>query len=180
MRDMSTTLRRALRPAAIACVLAFACRREPTTPPPEPSTDEADAQDETAVDAPAPIADAPTVAPLPADRPARTIYRAELDRALARGPGWLLGQLDPSPMKTDGRFVGWRIGEVFPDAPDLCPPGCDLVAGDVILAVQGDALATPQALEAMIARLDGLMSLEVDRIRAGTRERVRYAIVDAP
>ncbi len=175
---MSTILPGALR---LAAVLAIACRREPTTTPATAPTDahETD-EDDTAIDEPPPVADAPVVEPLPADRPARTIYRVELDRALARGPGWLLGQLDPTPMRKDGHFVGWQIGEVFPDAPDLCPPGCDLLPGDVILAVQGDALKTPQALEAMIARLDALTSLEVDRVRDGTRERVRYAIVDGP
>jgi type II secretory pathway component PulC len=178
---MSTILRRPLRPAVVlACALACACRPDATTtPPPSDEHDDAEVEPPPAEET-APVADAPAVAPLPADRPARTIYRIELDRALARGPGWLLGQLDPTPMRQGGQFVGWRIGVVFPDAPDLCPPGCDLLAGDVILSVQGDALKTPQALEAMIARLDGLESLEVDRVRDGTRERVRYAIVDAP
>jgi S1-C subfamily serine protease len=175
-------MQRPHRGFAIAIVVAaLGCRpRERTEPAPvADDTAPAPAATDEAESAPASVP-AMEVAPLPADRPPRTIYRVELDRALARGPGWLMGQLAPEPVKQDGRFVGWRIGAVFPDAPDLCPPGCDLLAGDVILAVHGDPLRTPQALEAMIGRLDTLTALEVDRVRDGTRQRVTYAIADAP
>jgi type II secretory pathway component PulC len=177
---MSTRLRIL---GATMLVASLACRPARTsTPPPDTASDDDDefaaAHDET--DAEDPDADAPQVAALAADRPPRTIYRAELDRALARGPGWLLGQLDPEPVRNGGRFVGWRIASVFPDAPDVCPPGCDLLPGDVILAVQGDPLQTPHALEAMIARLDALSALEIDRVRDGTREHVVYTLLDAP
>ena len=166
-------------------VAALACRSERTSTP--PADDDATAPEWSTADddASSPSDDAvapaePSVAPLAADRPPRTIYRVELDRALARGPGWLLGQLDPAPVRQSGRFVGWRIAEVFPDAPDVCPPGCDLMPGDVILAVHGDPLQTPQALEALIARLDALDALEIDRVRDGTREHVVYTLRDGP
>lgn len=160
---------------------ALACRSERTSTPPSALDDTTTTEETTTPDdALEPDEAEPATSPLAADRPPRTIYRAELDRALARGPGWLLGQLDPEPVRQSGRFVGWRIGHVFPDAPDVCPPGCDLLPGDVILAVQGDPLQTPQALETLIARLDALSALEVDRVRDGTREHVVYAVLDAP
>lgn len=176
---------------ALASVLPSACRKERDSEPPmfdaasdehliDDPTDDADGADDAprTAEAPREEADAPQVAALAADRPPKIIYRIELDRALARGPGWLLGQLDPEPVRRDGRFVGWRIGTVFPDAPDLCPPGCDLLPDDVIVAVQGDRLQTPQALSALIERLDALRSLEVARVRDGREERVVYKIVD--
>jgi len=180
MHGMSTSTPRLRILAATMLVATLACRSErASTPPSAPATAEPDATTASADDTrPADADDG--VAPLAADRPPRTIYRAELDRALARGPGWLLGQLDPEPVRQSGRFVGWRIAEVFPDAPDVCPPGCDLLPGDVILAVQGDPLQTPQALEALIARLDGLSTLAIDRVRDGSREHVVYALLDAP
>ena len=164
-----------------ATTILIACRSERTTTAPvEPDATTADTTPDDTRTADADPPEEPVVAPLPADRPPRTIYRVELDRALARGPGWLLGQLDPEPVRQSGRFVGWRIGAVFPDAPDVCPPGCDLQPGDVILAVQGDPLQTPQALETLIAGMDALSALEVDRVRDGTREHVVYAVLDGP
>jgi type II secretory pathway component PulC len=181
MPRMSPSRSPRLRIFAAAMLVALACRSERTSTPPSANDEPEWSDDETADAAPPPVDDAdPGVAPLAADRPPRTIYRVELDRALARGPGWLLGQLDPEPVRQGGRFVGWRIDAVFPDAPDVCPPGCDLLPGDVILAVQGDPLQTPQALEALIARLDALSALEIDRVRDGTKEHVVYTVVDTP
>jgi len=156
-------------------VAAAACRREPSsTPEPEPTPAPEAAPVDTTDEAPPEAPVATTI-----DRPPATIFRIELDRVLARGPGWLLGQLAPEPYREDGRFVGWRIGAVFPDAPELCTAlGCDLREGDVIVSVQGDRLQTPQALTAMIERIDGFDALTVDRIRDGERRKVVYRIAD--
>lgn len=162
-----------MRRLASVVLLLGACRRESTEPPAPPIADDDVAAIE---DAPPPAVEPPAAEP----RPPATIFRIELDRALARGPGWLLGQLAPEPVRQDGRFVGWRIGAVFPDAPELCPElGCDLHPGDVIVSVQGDRLQTPQALTAMIERLDGFQTLTVDRIREGQRGTVVYRIVES-
>jgi hypothetical protein len=121
-------------------LLAVACARR--QPPPRSPT--ADAPPPTSIDAPPPataVPDVPQQPPAPAApddvTPRGTIARDDLDRALARGPGWLLRELAPEPERADGRFVGWRIGAVFPDAPELCAAGCDLRTGDVIVSVEG-------------------------------------------
>lgn len=110
-------------------------------------------------------------------RPPLTIFRAEIDRALRHGPGYLLGQLGPEPFRVGGHVVGWKITRVFPDAPELAAE-CDLQPGDVVLSVNGDPLATPTALSAMLERLPELDVLVVTRLRDAQREVIRYSLVE--
>lgn len=116
--------------------------------------------------------------PAGSDRPPHTIYRSEIDQALARGPGFLLAQLGPEPFRMQGRFVGWEITRVFPDLPQLCEPGCDLQVGDIILSVNGDRLETPTAFSNMVTRLPELDTLQVKSVRDEKRRVVTYQIVD--
>ncbi|MFO0637491.1 MAG: hypothetical protein U0168_32100 [Nannocystaceae bacterium] len=164
-------------------LLAVACARR--QPPPRSPT--ADAPPPTSIDAPPPataVPDVPQQPPAPAApddvTPRGTIARDDLDRALARGPGWLLRELAPEPERADGRFVGWRIGAVFPDAPELCAAGCDLRTGDVIVSVEGDRLETPTALQRLFERAAELSVLHVVRIRDGQREQLAFRIVAQP
>lgn len=175
------------RPAAwLPLVLALGCAADAKSPASSPETDRsaaapsdrdarllADLEDEVTADA---ADQAP--ASVPTDRPPQTIYRSELDRALARGPGYLLRQLDPEPFRHQGHFVGWEIGALFPDDPDLCAPGCGVAVGDVILSVAGDRLQTPQALSNLIEKLPRMQKLEVRSLRNGERRVVTYRIVD--
>lgn len=110
-------------------------------------------------------------------RPPLTIFRAEIDRALRHGPGYLLAQLGPEPFRVGGHVVGWKITRVFPDAPELAAQ-CDLRPGDVVLSVNGDPLATPTALSAMLDRLPELDVLVVTRLRDTQREVIHYALVE--
>lgn len=109
-------------------------------------------------------------------RPPGTIFRSEIDRALARGPGYLLYELGPEPYRMSGRFVGWEITRVFPDEPGLCTDGCDLMVGDIILSVNGDRLETPQAFSNMIDALPRLEALTIKSIRDEQRRVVTYAL----
>ncbi len=111
-------------------------------------------------------------------RPAHTIYRSEIHRAVGTGPAYLLRQLDPEPFRLEGRFMGWTIATVFPDDPELCAPGCDLAPGDVVLALQGRVIHTPDDLIAVLEALGSATTLTIDRYRANRRERVSFAIVD--
>lgn len=167
----------------LVIVLGCAARDRPSAPTRpqddasvQPRRDDrllADLEDEVTADA---AEQAP--APIPTDRPPQTIYRSEIHRALARGPGHLLRQLEPEPFRHQGHFVGWEIGAVFPDDPDLCAPGCDLEVGDVILSVAGDRLQTPAALSNLIEKLPRMNELEVRSLRDGKRRVVTYRIVD--
>lgn len=111
-------------------------------------------------------------------RPPATIYRSEVERALARGPGYLLYELGPEPYRLSGRFVGWEITRVFPDEPELCAQGCDLIPGDIILSVNGDRLETPQAFSNLVEAMPGIDELVVKLIRDEQRRTTTYAIVE--
>lgn len=169
----------------IALLVLVACRRnEPPSAAPEEAPrqtsaparyDDATPKDGDAVEVTTPGDDPPTPAKDP--RPPQTIFRSEIQRALAGGPAYLLRQLGPEPYRVEGRFIGWEITQLFPDDPSLCDP-CDLAVGDVILTVNGDRLETPQAFAAMVEKADKLRSLEVRSLRAEQRRIVKYEIVD--
>ena len=166
---------------AVALVLACASKRSrgPDTDPPQGGED---AVMDGELPADGPLLDEATASgdanPRPdPNRPPRTIYRSEIDRALAGGPGYLLYQLSPEPFRVSGKFVGWEITQLFPDDPELCAPGCDLAIGDVILSVNGDRLETPQAFSAMLAKLPKLQTLEVHSLRNEKRRKAKYKIV---
>lgn len=158
-------------------ILGTSCR--PATGPDSPDAPApAPEQDETTRASESPDETASSWRP-EGPRPPRTIYRVELERALAGGPAYLLSQLGPEPFRHQGQFAGWRITTVFPDDPELCAPGCDLAVGDVILRVNGDRLETPTAFAAMLERLGELEALEVTRLRDGEAQSITYTIVDA-
>jgi hypothetical protein len=113
-------------------------------------------------------------------RPARAIFRDELQRATGPGPAYLLRQLGPEPFRHDGHFIGWEITQLFPDDPELCAPGCDLALGDVVLAVNGHRLHTPQDLSDALQALPGWTQLHVQSLRDGQRRDVTYTVIDDP
>ncbi len=112
-----------------------------------------------------------------AARPPGTIFRSEIEHALSRGPGYLLYELGPEPFRLSGKFVGWEITKVFPDEPDLCADGCDLLPGDIILSVNGDRLETPQALSNMVEALPSTSKLVVKSIRNEKRRTSTYTLL---
>ena len=163
------------RRRAIVCVLVLAaCRRDNTsttpteTPPREPPI----AGDDSVREPPAP-------SPPPRPREPGTIYEDELERVTSHGPAWLLRQLAPVAHRRSGRFAGWTITACFPDDPELAA-AADLEIGDIILSVEGDTLATPNAYSALFERAGRLDALHVARIRDGRREELVYRIAPAP
>lgn len=127
-----------------------------------------------------PVAAAQPVSDEPASlapRPPRTVYRSEIDRALLGGPAYLLAQLGPEPFRLSGQVVGWQITRLFPDDPELAAV-CDLRPGDVVLSINGDPIATPDALSALLDRLPGLEALVVLRLRDTRKEELRYQLVE--
>jgi S1-C subfamily serine protease len=157
-------------------VLLGACA---STAPPQsapPAAKPPTTNEPSSADAPPPDAGAPLAAATPSDRPPGTIFRSEIDRALARGPGYLLYELGPEPFRLSGTFVGWEITKVFPDEPGLCEDGCDLMVGDIILSVNGDRLETPQALSNMIDALPRTDTLTIKSIRNEKRRVATYTL----
>lgn len=151
------------RPLLVGLVLAAAgCASHPP-PPAAPSP------------TPAPASTTTTTAADP--QPTLVIHRADVRRALAKGPGAFLQRvtLDDQPALTpDGKFVGFRIASLNGDSWR----GVDLAPGDVVKKVNGFSIERPeQALEAFHS-LDVASELKVDYERAGVAKELRYAIVD--
>ncbi len=157
-------------------VVLGACASKPPPPPSTPGATTPRPEAPTASDSVPPDAGEPLGAAVESERPMATIFRSEIDRALARGPGYLLYELGPEPFRLSGTFVGWEITRVFPDEPGLCEDGCDLMVGDIILSVNGDRLETPQALSNMIDALPRTDTLTIRSIRDEKRRVATYTL----
>ena len=158
----------------VVAVGACASKPAPQSSPP-PATASSTEAPEAAPSVP-PDRGVPLVAEASSERPPGTIFRSEIDRALSRGPGYLLYELGPEPYRLSGTFVGWEITRVFPDEPALCRDGCDLMVGDIILSVNGDRLETPQALSNMIDALPRTDTLTIKSIRNEKRRVATYTL----
>jgi hypothetical protein len=79
----------------------------------------------------------PAAAPLPPG----SVRRADMDRALMRGPGWLLSRVQTEEVIRQNKFVGWRL-VAFPAEWD----GSGLQPGDVVTDVNGTVLEKPDDL----------------------------------
>ena len=161
------------------CPLLLACgpRSSPSTSPDDPMMDDDFGMPRPKADA-SPMSPDPTTVAARPNRPPRTIYRSEIDRATDRGPAYFLRQLAPLPFRHRGVFVGWEVTALFPDDPGLCGVGCDVALGDVILAVNGSRLETPQQLSDAFTDLPKQTRLVVHSLREGQRREVTYTIVD--
>lgn len=157
-------------------VVLGACASKPTPPASTPAATAPTSPEPAAGATVPPDAGEPLAAAGESERPPGTIFRSEIDRALARGPGYLLYELGPEPFRLSGTFVGWEITRVFPDEPGLCQDGCDLMVGDIILSVNGDRLETPQALSNMIDALPRTDTLTIKSIRDEKRRVVTYTL----
>jgi hypothetical protein len=76
-----------------------------------------------------------------------TIARDHLIAVLDAGPGNFLRQLEVMPRRSGERFVGWQLVQLLDHSGPLT--GVDLVAGDVLLGVNGNALSRPEHLKAL-------------------------------
>jgi type II secretory pathway component PulC len=106
--------------------------------------------------APAVTEPAPAAAAAEATRPVAprakgvrtgTITRAHLVAVLDAGPGTFLRQLEVAPHMTGDRFVGWRLVQLLDRTGPL--HDVDLAPGDVLLAVNGQAISRPEQLQAV-------------------------------
>jgi hypothetical protein len=107
-----------------------------------------------------------------AARPRRSgeIARADLNRVLDAGPGAFLGRAEVKVRLARGAFRGWEV--VRPPYPEI-----DLVAGDVVLSVNGRILEHPVDLERLWSDLRAASAIDVDVERAGGRFALRFAVV---
>lgn len=162
------------RIAVVLLLLAAACA-ERTPPPDEPLLDlddarraEAGPRAGAAGSPPAKKAAAPAV---PRQRKGE-IPRAELDRVLEAGPGRLLARFRVKAKVTRGRFIGWEV--VRSPWAEL-----DLVAGDIVLTVNGRTVEHPLELKVLWDDLRKANTIAVEVERKGQKFGLRFDIVPA-
>jgi hypothetical protein len=151
----------------LALLLLFAACAERTPPPDEPMID---LDDDGRAEPASPPAAARKVAPARPRRRSGEIPRADLDRVLEAGPGRLLARVEVKASLHGGRFIGWEV--VRNPWEDV-----DLLAGDVILSVNGRTLEHPLELKVLWDDLRKADALTVEVDRKGEKLRLDFAIV---
>lgn len=142
---------------------------ERTPPPDEPLLDLDDARRGEPASA---TAEKKAAAPAVPRRRKGEIPRAELERVLEAGPGRLLARVPVKAKVTRGRFNGWEV--VRSPWREV-----DLVAGDVILTVNGRTLEHPLELKVLWDDLRKANAIAVEVDRKGEKFGLEFAIVPA-
>lgn len=122
-----------------------------------------------------------TLATLDADPPLPTIEagviaRAALQAELQRGIGAFLRAVRAKPAMRSGRFVGWRVVELFKKRPEVHVLG--VRPGDTVRRVNGRSLERPEQFKLVWDSLAAASELIVEIERAGRRCELRYVIAD--
>ncbi len=102
------------------------------------------------------------------------ISRGDLKRVLGNGPGGVLALVRTEPARSAGRFLGFRIAEFLQGAPTQV----DLRVGDVVVAVNGQAIVSPDDFFKVFQELQVASELRFDILREGAPTLLVYAIVD--
>jgi S1-C subfamily serine protease len=162
-----------VRALALGIGLTLAACAERTPPPDEPMVDLDDAEraepaSGTGARKPAAKETSPAV---PRQRTGE-IQRTELDRVLAAGPGRLLARVQVKANVSGKKFIGWEVVRV--------PwPAVDLLAGDVVLAVNGRTLEHPLELKVLWDDLRKANAIAVEVDRKGEKFALKFDIVPA-
>ena len=110
-----------------------------------------------------------------------TIERAHLIAVLDQGPGAFLRQLEVTPRMDGGRFVGWQLVQLLDPKSPL--RDVDIVAQDVLLAVNGKPLTRPDQLQSVWDSLRTANEVRALVWRGDAKLELAFAIepaVDAP
>lgn len=103
------------------------------------------------------------------------IHRAALDEVLDRGLGAFLSRVGTEASLDGGRFVGFRLVDLR-DAALF--EGVDIHAGDVLVAVNGQAIERPEQAFTAWTGLRVASEITLAVIRDGARYDLRFPIVD--
>ncbi len=107
-----------------------------------------------------------------------TIARASLLAVLDEGPGAFLRGFEVAPEMDGQRFAGWRLVQwVAPGERRFA--GVDLLPGDVLLAINGQALSRPDQLGQLWTSLRAADAIVCDLGRGHARVQLRFAIEPA-
>ncbi|HUT77194.1 MAG TPA: hypothetical protein VM285_05885 [Polyangia bacterium] len=107
------------------------------------------------------------------DEPGR-IRRADLDALLAEGPGALLARVETTPVRRDGKFVGFRIAGF----PKGAPKAIDLRPGDVVRRVNGHGIERPEQYFEAFRTLEGAAEIRFEILRDDQPLELLYPITD--
>lgn len=105
------------------------------------------------------------------------IERDELYRVLDEGLGAYLQNVETEPAFDQGRFVGFRIIQLFPG--DLTYASLDLRPGDVVTRINGMPISRPEHASAIWEELRTASELTVDYRRDDSEKLLKFTIVDA-
>ncbi len=125
-------------------------------------------------DLPPAAARARPLAPLGKGQRTGAIDRLALLRVLDAGPGGLLRAVEISPSFEGSRFLGWRLEQIVDAASPLA--AVDLLAGDILLAVNRRPIARPEHVMAIWQELRGADELICQVWRGDAAFELRFAI----
>jgi hypothetical protein len=123
------------------------------------------------VEAPKP----PTTAKADDDTPAGSVDRRLLDAILREGPPWLLERVPIEEVMDQGKFKGWRLQDFPAEWSHV-----ELQPGDVVTALNGMALETPDQLWAAWANMGTSNDIKVTFVREGEAKELRVPIWGKP
>lgn len=134
----------------------------------------------------APIAPAAPAAPAPATAtdpfddllPAGNIAAEVITRFHKAGPHILLRALETEPARLNGKLLGHRIVSLAPDAAFL--RRAQLLPGDIITAVNGASLLTPDEFMKTWSSLPALTAIELNLLRGSDSITKRWVIEPPP
>lgn len=116
-------------------------------------------------------------APLPDTVDGPDIPRHALLLVLEQGVGRFLQKVSIEPHLERGRFVGWRILELFDHEPELSRGV--LLPGDTLVRVNGQSVERPEQFKNVWDSLATESQLVLQVIRAGKQSEVRHRIVQS-
>jgi hypothetical protein len=130
-----------------------------------------------------PVAPAAPIVAAPADPfddllPAGQIAAEVIARFHKAGPHTLLRALETEPARLNGKLLGYRIVSVAPDAAFL--RRAQLLPGDIITAVNGAPLLTPDDFMKLWSSLPTLAALDVNLLRGSESVTKRWVIGAQP
>ena len=165
----------AAEPRAIEPIEAPAVSEPVQTPQAEPPVGPAEQQAQAGVDAEPSVIDSrgATDDEQQVVR-AGTVDREALVAMLDRGVARFLQRVQTRPLTAQGRFVGWRLLEFFPDDERFA--GCGIGKGDTVLRVNGRSVERPESFKSVWDSLYTARELRILLLRAGRIYEVRYEI----
>jgi type II secretory pathway component PulC len=103
------------------------------------------------------------------------IQRVKLNQVLSRGPGRFFQRMPILPYKKAGRFVGFQIVALYGQA---APHPNGLHVGDVVTAVIGKAVTTPDQFMKVWQTMRKAQTLSIELVRNDRPLRIDYPIVE--